>query len=72
MTGRKAVLRILCPWDSLDRVHRLVREADGQLLTSDYESDPTGAALEIQLLEDKTEDFARRLVDLTNGRASLR
>ena len=68
----KAVLDLLCPWDSLDRVHRLVREFDGRLIASDYESDPTGAGLQIELLADKTEDFTRRLTDLTGGRAVVR
>ena len=65
----KAVLKVACPWDSLDKVHRLVREFEGALLASDYESDPDKAGLTVELLAEKTEDFARRLTDMTNGRA---
>ncbi len=67
----KAVLRLACPWEQLDKVHRLVREYEGALLESDYESDPERAVLTVELLADRTETFARRLADATGGRASL-
>ena len=65
----KAVVQVACPWDSMDKVHRLVREFEGALLASDYESDPDRAGLTVELLAEKTEDFARRLTDMTGGRA---
>ena len=46
----KAAIEIVCPWDSLDKVHRLVREYGGALLESDYESDPERAVLTAELL----------------------
>lgn len=67
----KAVLRLACPWEQLDKVHRLVREYEGALLESDYESDPERAVLTVELLAEKTGTFARRLADATGGRASL-
>ena len=65
----KAALRIACPWDSVDKVHRLTREFDGVLVDTDYESDPEKAGLTVQLLAEKAEDFARRLTDMTGGKA---
>ena len=68
----KTVLTVDCPWDSLDKIHRLVREYGGALLASDYESDPNRAGLTVELLADQSEAFGRRVVDMTNGRASCR
>lgn len=68
----KTAVRVACPWDSLDKVHRLVREMGGQLLASDYESDPERAVLTVELLAQAGEDFSQRLADLTNGKAALR
>ncbi len=65
-----AELTVACPWDSVDRVHRLIREYEGALLESDYESDPDRAKLTVRLLADKTEDFSRWVTDATNGRAA--
>ncbi len=65
----KATLRLSCPWDSLDRVHRLVREFGGTLLESDYASDPERALLTVELLAEQTAGFTRRAADATNGRA---
>lgn len=67
----KAAVRVSCPWDSLDRLHRLVREFDGALLASDYESDPEKATLTVELLEERTGDFTRRIADATGGRAAV-
>ena len=67
----KARLRLACPWDCLDRVHRLIREAEGALLDSDYESDPERAVLTVELLAERTDAFARRLADATGGRAAV-
>lgn len=66
----KTVLEISCRWESLDRVHRLVREYGGTLLASDYESDPSRAILRAELLEEKGPDFIARLTDLTGGKDS--
>ena len=68
----KAALQVFCPWDSVDRVHRLIREFGGALLASDYESDPERAILTAELLAEKTEDFARRVTDATGGRAAVK
>ena len=67
----KALLQVACPWDSLDRLHRLVREMDGALLESDYASDPERALLTVELLAEQAEAFTRRAVDATGGRASV-
>ena len=66
----KAVLEITCRWESLDRVHRLVREYGGALLDSDYESNPSCAILRAELLADDEESFLRRLTDMTGGKDS--
>ena len=66
----KAMLRLACPWDSLDKVHRLVREYDGALLDSDYESDPERAILTVELLAEKAEPFIARLTDVTGGKVN--
>ncbi len=67
----KSILRISCPWDSLDRVHRLIREYEGTLTDSDYASDPERALLTVELLAERTADLTRRLTDATGGRASV-
>ena len=67
----KTAVGIACPWDSLDRVHRLIREMEGVLLDSDYASDPERARLTVELLADREPDFVRRLTDLTGGRILL-
>ena len=65
-----ALLSIACPWDSVDRVHRLIREYEGELTDSDYASDPERAKLTVRLLADKAEELARRVTDATNGRGT--
>jgi len=67
----KAVLAMTCRWESLDRVHRLVREFGGALLESDYASDPNGARLEAELLAERAEAFMARFTDLTNGKEDI-
>ena len=67
----KARLRIACPWEHLDRVHRLVREYEGTLLDSDYASDPEMAALTVELLADRAEGFVRRVTDATGGKVAV-
>lgn len=64
----KTVVRVVCPWDSMDKVHRLVRDYDGALLDSDYESDPERAILSVELLADQAEPFRQRLTDMSSGR----
>lgn len=68
----KAVAEILCPWEVLDRVHRLVREYGGTLLDSDYESDPTRAILRAELLAEKGAEFAARMTEVTAGKATAK
>ena len=68
----KAVLSMTCRWESLDRVHRLIREYGGTLLSSDYDSDPNGASLEAELLAEHREVFISRFIDLTNGKGSIK
>ncbi len=65
-----ALLTIACPWDSVDRVHRLIREYEGELTDSDYASDPERAKLTVRLLADRAEELARRVTDATNGRGT--
>ena len=67
----KAKLQVSCPWDSLDKLHRLVREFGGTLLASDYESDPEKATLTVELPAERTGDFTRRVTDATGGRAAV-
>ena len=67
----KALLRISCPWDGLDKIHRLVREFDGTLLEPDYESDPDRATLTVEFPAERTADFTRRVIDTTGGRAVM-
>ena len=66
----KARLRLTCPWDSLDRLHRLIREMGGALLGSDYESDPERAALTVELPAEQAAELTRRAADATGGRAA--
>lgn len=68
----KSVLEITSRWENLDRVHRLIREYGGTLLESDYESDPTCAILQAELLEEKAADFMARLIDVTGGKDSAK
>jgi uncharacterized YigZ family protein len=67
----KTVLEMTCRWESLDRVHRLVREYGGVLLSSDYESSPTSATLRAELLDEKAEEFMSRFVDVTGGKDTV-
>ena len=65
----KAVAEITVPWESIDRIHRLVREYGGALLAQDYESDPNAAVLRAEFLAEHTESFLARVTDVTGGRA---
>lgn len=66
----KARLVITVGWESIDRVHRLVREYGGALLASDYEADPRAALLTAELLASDADSFIARVTDATNGRAA--
>lgn len=66
----KARLSVTVRWESIDRVHRLLREYGGTLLASDYESDPNAAILAAELLEADAADFMARVVDITGGKAT--
>ena len=68
----KALLEITSRWENLDRVHRLIREYGGTLLESDYESNPTCAILQAELLAEKAETFMARLIDITGGKDSAK
>jgi len=68
----KTVLEITSRWENLDRVHRLIREYGGTLLESDYESNPTCAVLQAELLSEKSEPFMSRLIDVTGGKDSAK
>ncbi|MGM9614863.1 MAG: IMPACT family protein [Oscillospiraceae bacterium] len=68
----KARLAITVRWESIDRVHRLLREYGGALLASDYESDPNAAILSAELLEASAAEFMARVVDVTGGRATAK
>ena len=65
----KSRVEITVPWESIDRIHRLVREFGGTLVAQDYESDPNAAVLRAELLEENTETFLARVTDVTGGRA---
>lgn len=68
----KIRLSVAVRWESIDRVHRLLREYDGVLLASDYESDPQAAILSAEMLAANGEKFASRVVDVTGGKAEVR
>ena len=68
----KARAEITVPWESIDRIHRLVREYGGALLDQDYESDPNAAVLRAELLAEKADAFLARVTDVTGGRASAK
>ena len=68
----KTVLEITSRWENLDRIHRLIREYGGTLLESDYESSPTCAILQAELLAEKAEPFMTRLTDVTGGKDSAK
>jgi len=68
----KAVLEMACRWDSLDRVHRLIREYGGTLLDSDYTADPDGPVLRAELLLDDVEAFIPRFTDATGGKGRVK
>ena len=65
----KARAEITVPWESIDRIHRLVREVGGTLLDQDYESDPNAAVLRAELLAEDIDSFLARVTDVTGGRA---
>ncbi len=61
-------LSLWCPWDSLDRVYRLIRDSGAQLLDSDYNADPEKALLRVQLPAADGPQLLQRVTDATNGR----
>lgn len=65
----KARAEITVPWESIDRIHRLVREVGGTLLDQDYESDPNAAVLRAEFLAEDIDSFLARVTDVTGGRA---
>lgn len=67
----KAVLEISCRWESVDRVHRLIREYGGALLEADYASDPEGAVLRAEILETDAAAFISRFTDATGGKGNI-
>ena len=66
----KARAEITVPWESIDRIHRLVREFGGALLEQDYESDPRAAILRAEFLAEDADRFLARVTDVTGGRAA--
>lgn len=67
-----AELTMTCRWESLDRVHRLIREYGGTLLGSDYDASPDGPTLRAELLAKDAEAFTLRFTDLTGGKGTVR
>ena len=65
----KTLVRIDVPWESIDRIHRLVREYGGMLTGQDYESDPNAAILTAELLAEDAGAFTARVTDVTGGKA---
>ena len=68
----KARAEITVPWESIDRIHRLVREYGGTLLEQDYESDPNAAVLRAEFLAEDADAFLARATDVTGGKASAK
>ena len=66
----KAVVRIEVPWESIDRIHRLIREFDGALIDQEYSADPP--VLRAELLAERAAAFLLRVTDATGGRASAK
>ena len=66
----KARAEITVPWESIDRIHRLVREFGGTLLAQDYESNPQAAILRAEFLAEDAGRFLARVTDVTGGRAA--
>ena len=64
----KAVVRIEVPWESIDRIHRLIREFDGALIDQEYAADPP--VLRAELLAERAAAFLLRVTDATGGRAA--
>ena len=64
----KAVVRIEVPWESIDRIHRLIREFDGALIEQEYAADPP--VLRAELLAERAAAFLLRVTDATGGRAA--
>lgn len=67
----KTELGMRCRWESLDRVHRLIREYGGEITASDYERDPDGPVIRANLLADKVSSFSARFTDVTGGRGEI-
>lgn len=67
----KAVLQMTCRWESLDRVHRLIREYGGALVSSDYDASPDGPTLRAEILAQDAEAFILRFTDLTGGKGTI-
>lgn len=65
-------LTMTCRWESLDRVHRLIREYGGTLLGSDYDASPDGPTLRAELPAKDAEAFTLRFTDLTGGKGTVR
>lgn len=68
----KALAELRVRWESLDRVHRLIREYGGVLEETDYASDPDRATLRARLLASDAAAFSARFTDLTGGKDSVR
>lgn len=68
----KTMLEMVCRWDSLDRVHRLIREYGGTLADSDYGADPEGPLLRAELLAEDADAFLQRFTDVTSGKGRIR
>lgn len=68
----KTVLEMVCRWENIDRVHRLIREYGGAMLDPDYASDPNGAVLRAEILADAADVFIARFTDLTNGKDAIK
>ena len=65
-----ASVRITAPWESIDLIYRLLREAGGTLTGQDYESAPNAAILTAELLKEDAPAFLERIIDATGGRSS--
>lgn len=66
----KCRLKLKVRWENLDRVHRLLREY-GQVLDTDYASDPQAAVLKAEILLAHREAFRCRFTDVTGGKDEI-
>lgn len=66
----QAGLRLTVPWDSMDRVHRLLARFEGRTV-GETEALAEGAVLQAELPAEQTEAFAAAFTNATAGRGII-